>query len=109
MMVFSGCRQWGRAMFPVTRDGALSARVCSPCATAEERISLGLETNSICINAAVWRVGCVVVSLILLLFFQTSASAFSIGDRVQVANTGGMGLNVRDCAGTSCTKITNEP
>jgi hypothetical protein len=110
MMAFSGLLAvGGRAMFPVRRDGALSARVFSPFATAEERVSPGLETHAISINAAVWRVGYVVVSLILLLFFQTSASAFSIGDRVQVANTGGTGLNVRNCAGTSCTKITNEP
>jgi Bacterial Ig domain/Immunoglobulin I-set domain/The GLUG motif len=95
-------------MFPIPRDGAVSARV-SPFATAEERVSPGLETSAISINAAVWRVGYVVVSLILLFFFQTSALAFSIGDRVQVANTGGLGLNVRNCAGTSCTKITNEP
>jgi hypothetical protein len=93
-------------MFPNTRDGDLSA---TPFATAEKPVSLRPETNAISINASMWRVAYVVVSLISLIFFQTSASAFSIGDRVQVANTAGVGLNVRNCAGTSCTKITNEP
>jgi Immunoglobulin I-set domain/M26 IgA1-specific Metallo-endopeptidase N-terminal region len=93
-------------MFPITRDDAVSA---TPFATGQERVSLGLQTNAIGINAMVWRIAYVVVSLILLIYFQTTASAFSIGDRIQVANTGGLGLNVRNCAGTSCTKITNEP
>ena len=61
---------------------------------------------------ALKRLACPIISAVAALFLvavaSTNAWALAVGQRVEVANTGGAGLNVRSCAGTSCTKTGNE-
>ena len=41
--------------------------------------------------------------------FTTSSGNFYLGEYVMVSGTGGAGLNLRSCAGTSCATLVNMP
>src|SRR5262249_4759087 len=88
-----GSRLGGSAMLPFLRG---AGRLVSNFGLISQKISKHLAAVFLCFA-------------VTALAFTDFAFAFSAGDRVQVVNTGGIGLRVRSCASTSCTEITNEP